>query len=914
MNYTRNRASFTKVIAFITLKFFILSFLLLFLPASGFAQDEQELSIAPTNPAFAQYVNNDNSRKIKTVTEKVYPLGRIPSPFLYKVEKRASTLKSSKALAAYPARYDLRDTGKVTDVRDQGQCGSCWTFGAYASLESALLPSETWDFSENNLKNTNGFDPGCCDGGNDWMSIAYLSRWSGPVLEADDPYDYSSCLSPNGVSAQKHVQEVIFPYTIAEIKDAIMNHGALATSFYYDDSCFNYANNAYYFPYEGYYSNHEVAIVGWDDNYPLGNFAPYTPSANGAFILKNSWGPGWGDGGYFYISYEDSNCGYENAGFYSAESTTNYDDIYQYDPLGCSELIGASYTPYLWGANVFTARAQGQIKAVSFYTLDSNVNYEASVYKNVASAPTTGILAGTKTGSINVAGYHTVELNSPVLISNGEKFSIVIKLTNLNGYPYQHAIEKPYSGYSSTATASSGQSFYSINGYSWTDLTSAIGKTNFCIKAFTESTAVPTVPTVTTNAATGITQTSATLNGVITAVGGSPVDSYGFDWGTSPTSLTNRFEVGVTSPGSTPFNFNNVLTGLNSNKTYYFKAYAHNAGGQSTNTTVKNFTTLKNNPPAVTTNAATGITQTSATLNGVITAVGGSPVDGYGFDWGISPFSLTNHIEVGSTSPGSTPFSFNNVLTGLASDKTYYFKAYAHNIGGDSVNTDIKSFTTLKNNPPTVTTNAAIGITQTSAILNGVITAIGGSPVDSYGFDWGTSPSTLTNHVEVGSTSPGSTPFSFNNVLSGLNSNKTYYFKAYAHNTGGQSTNTTIKRFTTLKNIPPTVTTNNATGITKTSAALNGVINAIGGSPVDSYGFYWGTSPTSLTNRFEVGVTSPGSTPFSFNNVLTGLTCSRTYYYKAYATNSAGTSYGKIKYFTTLSCYGKYRNPKKLEL
>jgi C1A family cysteine protease len=59
-------------------------------------------------------------------------------------------------------------------------------------------------------------------------------------------------------------------------------------------------------------------------------------TANGAFIVKNSWGPGWGDGGYFYISYEDSNCGYENAGFYSAESTTNYYYIYQYDPLGCS--------------------------------------------------------------------------------------------------------------------------------------------------------------------------------------------------------------------------------------------------------------------------------------------------------------------------------------------------------------------------------------------------------------------------------------------------------------------------------------------------------------------------------------------------------------------------------------------------
>jgi len=98
------------------------------------------------------------------------------------------------------------------------------------------------------------------------------------------------------------------------------------------------------------------------------------------------------------------------------------------------------------------------------------------------------------------------------------------------------------------------------------------------------------------------------------------------------------------------------------------------------------------------------------------------------------------------------------------------------------------------------------------------------------------------------------------------------------------------------------VTSNAATDRTKTSATLNGVITAIGGPPVDSYGFYWGTSSSSLTNRIEVGTTSPGSTPFNFNTGLTGLTCNRTYCFKAYAHNSAGTSYGSIKYFTTLTC------------
>ena len=168
------------------------------------------------------------------------------------------------------------------------------------------MPGENLNFSENNLKNTHGFDWSCCSGGNHFISTAYLARWSGPVDESADPYAMS-CASPSGLSAQKHVQDVIFYADRADandnatIKQAVYTLGGLYTTMYYADSAFNGATNSYYYTGSSF-ANHSVTIVGWDDNYDRTKFLTLPP-ANGAFIIRNSWGSGWGQSGYFYISY-----------------------------------------------------------------------------------------------------------------------------------------------------------------------------------------------------------------------------------------------------------------------------------------------------------------------------------------------------------------------------------------------------------------------------------------------------------------------------------------------------------------------------------------------------------------------------------------------------------------------------------
>lgn len=460
-----------------------------------------QVSLAPLNPDFVEYFQKFQISGVQAITVEGYPLGFIPPP-LDLSHLTGQPIFQAHELVAAPSSYDLRTVGKITPVRDQGNCGSCWTFATYGSLESNLLPSETWDFSENNLKNTHGFDPGSCGGGNGLMSTAYLGRWSGPANETDDPYNPSSNISPSGLMVRKHVQEVlIIPGRTSasdndNIKQAIMTYGALMTSMYFDPACpscssFDSAYNTYY--YSGTANvNHGVVIVGWDDSFDKNKFAT-VPPGNGAFIIKNSWGTGWGENGYFYISYYDTQTGKYNYMFNGAEPATDYSGIYQYDRLGWEAAMGHGTTT-AWGANIFTASATEVLSAVSFYTASPNSSFQIYVYSDVTSGPTSGSLSSSKTGTIEIPGYHTIPLDPLVYLGPGQTFSVVIRLTT-PGYKYPIPVEIPISGYSSQATANPGESFVSSNGSSWTDITSISGcaECNVCLKAFS----IPPEPNLT---------------------------------------------------------------------------------------------------------------------------------------------------------------------------------------------------------------------------------------------------------------------------------------------------------------------------------------------------------------------------------------------------------------------------------
>jgi C1A family cysteine protease len=396
--------------------------------------------------------------------------------------------------------YDLRTLGRVTSVKNQGPYGTCWSFAGCGSLESCLLPGETRDFSEDNLLRKSGFDlDPYYGGGHIWMSMAYLVRWGGPVNESEDAYGDS--YTPAGLTPRKHVQEVSVlplrgsPFDNDNVKLAVIASGGVDASmgFYGSDSGSAYYNptTASYYYYGDAPNNHEVLIVGWDDNYPAANFAT-APPGNGAFIVKDSRGSAFGQDGYIYVSYFDSVLGRVNnpmAVFSKAEPTSNFTGIYQYDPLGHVNVVGFNNST-AWFANIFNATASSALGAVGFYTEAPNTAYE--IYTGTSLATRT--LA--TSGALANMGYHTVTLPSPVGITQGKPFVVAVKVTS-PGTLYPIAVEYPIIGYSSAATAGPGQSYYSEDGSNWLDSTTDLDSNlNVCLKAYTVP-AAPTPPTLT---------------------------------------------------------------------------------------------------------------------------------------------------------------------------------------------------------------------------------------------------------------------------------------------------------------------------------------------------------------------------------------------------------------------------------
>jgi C1A family cysteine protease len=461
------------------------------------------ISEAPLNPEYLAYKNG--FQPLEWVKQSIFQdqLGYIPEPADTthlkgkKVPKKALEAEvlgiadapagGAGEITSAPAMYDLRSTGRVSPVKNQGSCGSCWAFASYGSMESEALPGQLFDFSENNLKNTHGFDIAPCSGGNAQMATAYLARWSGAVAEAADPYVDTSTSSPTALPVQEHAQEIlVIPGRSGfldndNIKAALQTTGALYTTMYYSSSYYNTTSRAYY--YSGTSgSNHAVTIVGWDDTYSRYNFNPAAPG-DGAFIIKNSWGTSFGNSGYFFLSYYDSKVGTSLTAF-TGESAANYNRIYQYDPLGWISSMGYGSNT-AWAANVFTATSGESLAAVGLSTNQVNTAYQVFIYTDPNQGPLSSAgPVSTIQGTIGIPGYHTVTLPTPVSLNAGQKFSVVVRFQTPN-YNYPITIERPLSGYASQATASAGQSYISSTGTTWTDLTASIPNANACLKAFT---------------------------------------------------------------------------------------------------------------------------------------------------------------------------------------------------------------------------------------------------------------------------------------------------------------------------------------------------------------------------------------------------------------------------------------------
>lgn len=395
-----------------------------------------------------------------------------------------------------PRRYDAREHGRTSPVKDQGDLGTCWAFASLLALESSLLPEEIHDFSEDHMSHNPDFVLGQADGGEYTMSMAYLLSWRGPVHEDSDPY--GDGVSPEGLTAVKHVQEIqiLPPKDREQIKRAVFETGGVQSSLYttLTDSLsqseyYNRDTKAYCYP-QDVAPNHDVVIVGWDDDFPREDFSGYVPG-DGAFLCENSWGPQFGEDGFFYVSYYDGNLGKTNILYSSVEDVDNYDHIYQSDLCGWVGQIGYG-SDTAWAVNVYTAGEPEQdVMAAGFYATEQNTDYEVYVVPEVPSDPgeegyrSFEMRRKVASGHLDHAGYYTVSFNRPLVLQPGRRFGVMIKLTT-PGAVHPVAIEYDAGDGKCRIDLSDGEGYISPDGIQWEPVETG-QSCNLCLKAYTKN-------------------------------------------------------------------------------------------------------------------------------------------------------------------------------------------------------------------------------------------------------------------------------------------------------------------------------------------------------------------------------------------------------------------------------------------
>ncbi len=521
---------------------------------------------------------------------------------------------------------------------------------------------------------------------------------------------------------------------------------------------------------------------------------------------------------------------------------------------------------------------------------------------------------------------------------------------------------------------------------------------------------VNTLASVTTGAASAITQTTATLAGSITANGCSAIMAYGVEY-----SLTNGFPNGtgtaVPSTNLAGGNFSSNVTGLTPGLTYYYHAYATNGGGtgygaQQSFTTIAltpvitvtalasfgnvcintvagpnsftingtnltsaniivgpltgfslsttsggtytpsltlvqpggpvysqqifvNFSPVAvqsyngnipvtgagapatstaavgagvNTAASVTSGAASAITQTSATLAGTIPAIGCSAVTAYGVEYSVTN-GFPNGTGTAVPSTNLAGINFSSALTGLTPSTTYYYHAYATNAGGTSYGTQ-GSFTTsapvLTVTPLTAFGANCINTTagpnsftiNSNAVLAPNITV---GPLSGYSFS-ATAAGTYTASLSLAHPTGAYTQ----TIYIRFSPTAVQSYNGNIPVGGGGAATINVVASGSGVNTAATIATGNATILSPNAVTLEGSVNNIGCSPVTTYGIEY-TGISGLANGLGTQVNSSNLSGGNFSATLNGLVQGATYYYKAYATNNGGISYGPEKSFTTKS-------------
>jgi hypothetical protein len=391
--------------------------------------------------------------------------------------------------------------------------------------------------------------------------------------------------------------------------------------------------------------------------------------------------------------------------------------------------------------------------------------------------------------------------------------------------------------------------------------------------------AAATAPTASTGPVSTVAPTTATVSGSVNPNG--VATTWYVEYGTS-TSYGTKTSSASAGSGTSSTAVSAPLASLKAGTTYHYRFVATSSAG--TGHGADGILTTSSAPAAVT-SAASGVTATSATLNGTVDP-SGRPTTWY-FEYGTST-GYGKKTTVKDAGSGTGASAVNAPVTGLTTGRTYHFRIVATNDAGTAHGGD-QSF--VSSASPVVTTKAASSVGDTTARLNGSVDPQGAAT--TYYFDYGTSTGygAKTAAASVGA---GTSARSVSAAITGLAGATTYHFRLVAANATGSTTGADQTFTTTGK---PTVRTGAASALTGTTATLAGTIDPFGHSTGWYFEFGTTTGYGTKTASTNAGA-NPGTKSVSIP--ISGLIPGTTYHFRLVGANSAGANYGADVTFTTV--------------
>ena len=385
----------------------------------------QNMTLNELNPEFVKALSRANNKQ-----SEIGDIGGIPFP----INLSYSAFQANES-AKFPEKYDLRDLGVVAPVELQSS-GGCWAYSGMSTVESRLLMlgEGAYDFSDNNLKYCHGFFDSRSTNGNAWMITAYFARQSGPLLEEQDPY-------PGGTSEPAvdcpidepsafFIRESRYPSgEMANTKQLIIDIGSYWTLIYYNATYFDAAEASYF--YGGTHEvNHVVNVVGWDDD-------KVTAGGVGAWICQNTYGTNWGENGFFYVSYNDTQLLKYNAYYPELKPYDNESRVLLYDELGNYNSLGfENETAY--ALCKFTADEDLLVQEIGTYAMayGSTISMEVYLHYDEVNGNLSNKVSEVLPQITEHPGLYTFDLNNSIIVLTGNPFYIKIKYTTPgNEYP-----------------------------------------------------------------------------------------------------------------------------------------------------------------------------------------------------------------------------------------------------------------------------------------------------------------------------------------------------------------------------------------------------------------------------------------------------------------------------------------------